>query len=90
VILGKSIPKNLRPLLPLLKGLGISDDVERELVIEELTDEQKINLVRIVEPFIEDINKFLDSFGNIPLSEEAMLLGNLAELVSELRNNADS
>jgi hypothetical protein len=41
-------------------------------------------VVDIVNPKMEIINSYLDSFKSEPLPYEATLIGNLAELVSEL------
>lgn len=83
-ILKKNIPDNLKSLFPLLKKWSISDDDLREQLIEEASDEQKKKLIYRVSPYMDDINDFLNSFQDQPLSEEAILIQNLAELVSEL------
>jgi hypothetical protein len=84
-IFKKNIPENLRLLIPLLKKWSIPDDSEREQLMEETNEKQKKKIVKTVEPHMVEINKFLDSFGDDALSHEAILLGNLAELVSELQ-----
>ena len=53
--------------------------------MEETSEKQKKKLVKTVWPYMVGINEFLDSFGDEPLSHEAILLGNLAELISELQ-----
>jgi hypothetical protein len=83
-IYAKNIPENLRHLIPLLKKWSISDDSEREQLIEETSEKQKNKLVNSIYPLMREINEFLDSFQDSPLTNEAILLGNLAELVSEL------
>lgn len=83
-IFKKNIPENLRSLIPLLKKWSIPDDSEREQLLEETSEKQKKKLVKTVGPYMVEINQFLDLFGDEPLSHEAILLGNLAELVSEL------
>jgi hypothetical protein len=80
----KNIPEKLRPLIPLLKKWSVGDDSDRGLLIEEASEKQKNKLVKSVEPYLNEINEFLDSFKDEPLSHEAILMGNLAELVSEL------
>lgn len=87
-IFDKNIPDSLKHLVPLLKKWSIADDVEREELIKETGRRQKEKLIVTVYPFMGEINSFLDSFKDQPLSEEAILLGNLAELVSELKNDA--
>jgi hypothetical protein len=83
-IYAKNIPESLRLLIPLLKKWSIPDDSEREQLMDETSDRQKKNLVKKVSPYMAEINAFLDSFGDEAQSYEAMLLGNLAELVSEI------
>jgi hypothetical protein len=83
----KNIPDNLKPLFPLLKKWSVSDDDLRGQLVEESSERQQKKLINIVYPFMNEINKFLDSFKGQPLSEEAVLIGNLAELVSELQLN---
>jgi hypothetical protein len=80
----KNIPQNLRSLVPLLKKWSIADDGEREQLLEETSERQKKILVNKVKPYMTEINSFLDSFGDEAQSHEAMLLGNLAELISEI------
>jgi hypothetical protein len=84
IIFKKNIPDVLRQLTPLLKKWAIADDGERDKLIEEATQQQKKQLIKKVEPLFNEINCFLESFNDRPLSYEAILLGNLAELVSEL------
>lgn len=86
-IYSKNIPENLRPLIPLLKKWSIPDDSEREQLMEETSEKQKRKLIKTVWPYMAEINEFLDSFGDEPLSYGACLLGNLAEFVSELQVN---
>lgn len=84
-IFKKNVPESLRVLCPLLKKWAISDDGEREQAVSSLSEKQKINLVNKVDPFMNQINTFLDSFEDRPLSEEATLIASLAELISELK-----
>jgi len=83
-IFRKNIPANLHPLIPLIKKWSVSDDNDREQLVDEATEKEKKRLVKTVAPYTPEINKFLDSFGDGVLSDEAILFGNLAELVSEL------
>lgn len=87
VFLIKNIPEQLRPLVPLIKKYGIPDDTEREQLIEGMKTNKKKQLIETVSPYMSEINKFLDSFKEDPLSEEATRVGNLAELVTELMIN---
>jgi hypothetical protein len=85
LISSNSIPNDLENLLPLCKKFAFSDDSERKELIEMMPKIQKKNLVDTVYPFINKINEYLSSFKDRPLSDEAIMLGNLAELVSELQ-----
>jgi len=82
----RNLPDNLKSLFPLMKNYAIADDSERSQVVEKMSAKKKKELVDIVSPLFPEINAYLDSFGERPLSEEATLVGNLAELVSELKN----
>jgi len=79
----ENIPDNLQPLLPWLKKFAISDDAERQELSEKTGKKKKLELMKAVAPLMPEINRFLDSFKKEPMPEEAMLIGNLAELVSE-------
>jgi len=78
------IPGNLLDLIPILSEWAISDDAEREEKISKSSKGKLKKMVDIVNPKMEIINSYLDSFKSEPLSYEATLIGNLAELVSEL------
>jgi len=83
-IVAENIPDLLKTLIPLLKKWSLSDDSEREQLIEKTTKREKKKLIEEVGPYMKEINEFLESFEDKPLSEEAIMIGNLAELVSEL------
>lgn len=85
IIRSRKVPGNLKPIIPLLKKYSVSDDVERQELIEKMTQKDKIELIKSIDPFITDIDNYLASFNETPLDNEAMLIGNLAELVSELK-----
>ncbi|ATP55248.1 hypothetical protein CPT03_01605 [Pedobacter ginsengisoli] len=80
----ENIPTELRVLVPLLNKWCISDDVERARLLEKTSKNKKEELMNTVNPLLPKINTFLDSFGDDPLSDEAILLGDLAQLVCEL------
>ena len=86
-ITSKNVPVDLKPLLPLLKRWAFSDDLKRQELIDNTSKAQKRKLISTVEPYFNKINSFLDSFEDRPLTYEATLIGNLAELVSELDFN---
>lgn len=77
------IPTNFHTLLPFLAEWAIADDLEREEKIETSSNEELKTVIDAVSPKIHQINDYLSSFGNEPLTYEVALLSNLAELVSE-------
>ena len=78
------LPTDLRHILKKFEILAISDDFEREEKIITLTEKQRIDFIESIEPKLENINVFLDTFSEIPLSEGAIRLQNLAKLFIEL------
>lgn len=82
----KNIPDNLVSLSPFLKKYAIADDSTRAELVEAMGAEKKKVLIEVVGPLLGEIDRYLNSFGDRPLTEEAMLIGNLAELVRVLIN----
>jgi hypothetical protein len=80
------LPDNLRDLYTLFDKYAISDDQERDELIESLTSREIKSLIDKVDKRTGEINKFLDSFDDRPLTENAQLLMSLTELVTELKN----
>lgn len=80
-----AIPEELRDLIPVLKKWAISDDQEREEKVDKAAKATLTRLVNRVAPKLDAINRYLDSFGDEPLSEEATMFASLAELVCELQ-----
>ncbi len=78
------LPENLRTLSSLIARWAVSDDQEREERVISASLTEKKELIDLVEPLMAEINLYLDGYGNQPLPNEAMLIGNLAELVAEL------
>ena len=83
----KNIPDNLKLLLPLLKKYSVSDDSERDELVEQMSNNQKTALIRTVDPLMSEIEAYLDSFVNKVFTHETSLISDLAELVAELRIN---
>jgi hypothetical protein len=77
-------PTNLRGLLHEFSQFAISDDFEREEKIETLTTKQRNKFIAEMEPRLDEINNFLDSFKEVPLTDGAIKLQTLAELFTEL------
>jgi hypothetical protein len=81
------LPEELKKLIPFIDKLAIGDDVIREEVLESLTEEEVNNFINIMAPLINLVDTYLDSFGDEPLSDAAILIGNLGELYAEIVNN---
>ncbi|MEQ8476142.1 hypothetical protein [Fulvivirga sp.] len=80
------LPDNLRDLHTLFDKYAISDDQERGELIESLTSREIKSLIDKVDKRTGEINEFLDSFDDRPLTDNAQLLMSLTELVMELKN----
>jgi hypothetical protein len=80
----EKLPPALRPLAPLIRRFAIGDDAIRGDLTGEASAAEQMRVCAQVEPLLPQINAYLDSFGSQPLSNEAMLLGRLAEAVAEL------
>lgn len=78
------IPADLHDLIPILVEWAISDDLERDEKIKQSSKAKLKKVIDIVNPKINLINNYLNNFKDEPLPYEAILIGNLAELVSEL------
>lgn len=85
-----NLPEMFWPLVPLLKKYSVSDDSEREQVVEGLKKVEIRKIIESVDPYMNEINIYLNSYKEKPLNEEATLLGNLAELVTELKLNTSN
>ena len=81
------LPIDLRQLLLKCKSFAFSDDFERDEFIEGLSTKQRTDLIKLIEPKIGEINLFLDTFGDKPLTEGAIGLQCLAELTTEISND---
>ena len=79
------LPTDLRQLVVKFESWAISDDFERSEKSKKMTKKERIELIEAVERKFNDINIFLDSFGNKPLTDEAIKLQYLAEMVMELK-----
>jgi hypothetical protein len=65
------VPQEFRDLLPLAQKWGIGDDIERSEFISKATAQDKQELFDAVNPYRQQINSWLDSYGNNPMPEEA-------------------
>ena len=78
------LPTDIRQILKKFGSLTISDDFERDEKIQTLTKKQRTDFIETLEPKLENINSFLDTFNDKPLTEGAIRLQSLAELLIEL------
>jgi hypothetical protein len=78
------LPTDLRQILMKFGSLAISDDFERDEKIKSLTKKQRTDFIETLEPILENINSFLDTFSDKPLTEGAIGLQSLAILLIEL------
>lgn len=80
----ENMPPALRVLIPYIEKYSIGDDLTRVKLAERLSKKKKQELLDVVGPLLPEINIYLDSFVDKPLSDEAILIGALAEFVCEL------
>lgn len=82
------LPDEFHPLIPMIKRWAVTDDSERSDLLEATPKLVLRALVDEVFPYLEAINSFLDSFGELP-TEEAASLGRLAECAVEAKQLLD-
>lgn len=85
VIDASKIPKGLQDLVPYLKEWAISDDSERDEKIKKTSKPKLQKVIDSVNPKMDLINNYLDSFKDEAIPYEATLIMSLAELVAELK-----
>lgn len=78
------LPTELRQILMKFEAFAISDDFERDEKIQTFTKKQRTDFIETLEPKLEKINSFLNTFSHKPLTEGAIRLQSLAELLIEL------
>jgi hypothetical protein len=81
------LPIELRQILLQFENLAVTDDSERDELIEELSTKQRKDFIKVIEPKFGEINLFLDTFGDKPLTGGAIGLQCLVELTIELLND---
>jgi hypothetical protein len=84
----EKVPADLRPLESLVRRFAVGDDDLRAELLAEATPDERAQLSHRVTPMLSRIDAFLDTFGE-PLSDEAILLGRLAEAACEV-NRTDA
>jgi hypothetical protein len=83
------LPTGLKQILLKYQALTITDDFQRDELIGELSKKQRDDLIKVIEPKLEEINLFIDTFGDKPLTDGAIGLQCLAELTIELTNDKE-
>lgn len=78
------LPNELRKILVKFESLAVTNDLERDDLIEGLTVEQRKDLINVIELNLKEINLFLDTFGDKPLTEGAIGIQSLVKLTIEL------
>jgi hypothetical protein len=79
------MPAQFRALMPLVEKWAVNDDDSRSELIECSSSVELANLIGTVDPFMDSINAYLDSFGEQPLDSSAIALGRLAEAAEEAK-----
>jgi hypothetical protein len=80
-----ALPQEFKTLQRLIRKWGVSDDDERNEIVQGASRPALKRLVGCVEPHLSAIDEYLDSFKAEPLSDAAIALGALAECVLEAR-----
>ncbi|HUA21744.1 MAG TPA: hypothetical protein VMU80_16960 [Bryobacteraceae bacterium] len=83
------LPVQFHPLIPMIKKWAVTDDSERNDLLDTTPRPVLRSLVDEVSPYLEAISSFLDSFGQKAPTEEAASLGRLAECVVEAKQLLD-
>jgi hypothetical protein len=79
------LPNDLLQLIERYESLAIPDDVEKEEKVQEMTKKEHTDFIEAIEQKFNDINIFLDSFGDKPLTEGAIKIQCLAELAMYIK-----
>lgn len=81
----RELPQDLRPLARYFFRWSVADDELRNELLARATTAHLHALVTEVGPLLNRIDSYLASFGTEPLPNVAVQLGQLAELVAEVR-----
>jgi len=81
----KTLPSRFHHLIPFILEWAESDDQERTALLEQSSRASLGELVRVVSADLAEIDLYLDSFRNEPMSDAAIALGQLAEFVAEAK-----
>ena len=80
----KNVPDKIKPLIPLINEWAISDDFLRNEKINDTSEFDRNKLLEMVYPLLGQIDEYISKYKE-PLPIDAILLGNLAETISELK-----
>jgi hypothetical protein len=80
-----ALPSEFKGLAPFIRKWGVTDDDERNELLEKASRITLERLVKSVTPHLLSIDEYLDSFGTEALSGAAIALGALAECTLEAR-----
>jgi len=78
-----TLPLRFHRLIPWILKWAESDDQERNALLDKSSTGSLGELVKVVAPDLDEIDRYLDSFQDEPMPEAATALGRLAELVAE-------
>jgi hypothetical protein len=81
------LPVQFHPLISLVKKWAIGDDSDRDDFLANLPKSALKAFVNEMEPYLNAIDSYLDSFGSQPPSMEAAMLGRLAECAIEAKRH---
>jgi hypothetical protein len=79
------VPASLQQLVRLVRRWARTDDEARMTLLRKASTAELRELVVQVEPLFDEINRYLDGFGDRPLSSAAIDLGALAEAAAEAK-----
>jgi hypothetical protein len=81
----KLLPKQFHPVIQLIEKWALANDSDRDDLLASATETQLRQLVDEVNPYLQAIDSYLDSFRETALSEQAVALGTLAECALEAK-----
>jgi hypothetical protein len=80
-----ALPKEFRGLAKFMERWAESDDAERSRILDKATPRSLRKLVDAVAPHFDGIDRYLRSFSDGPMPEDATQLQTLAECACEAR-----
>jgi hypothetical protein len=80
-----SLPEYFHPIVPLIEKWAVSDDGDRDDLLDTTSKKVLRQLVEEVDPYIQKIDAYLDGLKDASQTEAAAALGCLAEVVIEAK-----